>query len=321
MTSPPFFYCSELSRGFAEKTYGTASVGDVWLMIEYPFWWASKAFQESHLSPSVKSHLNRFLKSIPRSRLLFIKRDRLGRSGELSVFVVRCREREPSTVQLRIKDYEELRGIDLVGIARASGVEALAAGVVRERPLYLICTHGRRDKCCAKFGYPLYKSLSAQDTSVWQSSHVGGDRFAANLVCFPHGLFYAHMTLEMSRHVIAEYEARRVVLDKYRGRACYSYPAQAAEYFIRTEGRIAGLDALRQLDCRPAGEKSWRVRFAAGEDDAPETVHEARVRNVMSVFQSYNTCHAAEAKSVPQYLLDEYSVTSMGILPTASDPS
>jgi hypothetical protein len=312
MTSPPFFYCSELSRGFAEKTYGTASVGDVWLLVEYPFWWASKAFQDSHLSPAVKSHLNRFLKSIPRSRLLFIKRDRLGRSGEFHVFVVRCRERDPSIIQLRIKGYEELRSIDLAVIARGSGIEALSAGVIRERPLYLICTHGKRDKCCAKFGYPLYKSLSAQDTSVWQSSHVGGDRFAANLVCFPHGLFYAHMTLEMSRQVIAEYEARRVVLDKYRGRACYSYPAQAAEYFVRTEARIESLDALRQLDCTRMGEKSWRVRFAAGEGDTAETVYEARVRNVMSDFQSYNTCHAAEAKSVPQYLLDDYSVTSVG---------
>lgn len=321
MTSPPFFYCSELSRGFAEKTYGTASVGGVWLLVEYPFWWASKAFQESHLSPAVKSYVNRFLKSIPRSRLLFIKRDRLGRSGELSVFVVRCREREPSVVQLTIKDYEELLGVDLLGIARGSGVEAPTAGVVRERPLYLICTHGKRDKCCAKFGYPLYKSLSAQDTAVWQSSHVGGDRFAANLVCFPHGLFYAHMTLEMSRHVIAEYEARRVVLEKYRGRACYSYPVQAAEYFIRTEGRIAGLGALRQLDCTPTGEKSWRVRFAGLEEVTAGTVYEARVRNVTSAFQSYNTCHAAEAKSVPQYLLDEYSVTSIGVSPKRLDLS
>lgn len=321
MTSPPFFYCSELSRGFAEKTYGTASVGDVWLLIEYPFWWAYKAFQDSHLSPAVKSHLNRTLKSIPRSRLLFIKRERIRRGGELSVFIVRCRERAPSIVQLGIKDYEELCGIDLVGIARGSGSEASAAAVIRERPLYLICTHGKRDKCCAKFGYPLYKSLSAEDTSVWQSSHVGGDRFAANLVCFPHGLFYAHMTVEMSRRVIAEYEARRLVLDKYRGRACYSYPVQAAEYFIRTQSRIEVLDGLRQMDCTPAGEKSWRVRFKGMGGAAVESIYEARVRNVTSEFQSYNTCHAAEARSVPQYLLDHYRVESMDVHSASSDLS
>lgn len=322
MTIPPFFYCSALSREAVEKTYGTASAGDVWLLVEYPFWWGSKAFQESQLSPAVKSHLNRALKSIPRSRLLFIKRDRLHRSGELSLFIVRCREREPSIIQFRIKDYEELRTIELAEVARGDGGEARAGGVISERPLYLVCTHGKRDKCCAKFGYPLYKSLSALTTSVWQSSHVGGDRFAANLVCFPHGLFYAHMTDESSRHVIEEYEARRVVLDKYRGRACYSYPAQAAEYFIRTEGRIEGLDALRQLDCTRTGEKSWRVRFAGGDGDAAgETIYEARVRNVMSDFESYHTCHAVEAKSVPQYLLDEYSVTSAGVGPKVYDLS
>src|SRR5215210_4866392 len=97
----PFFYCSELSRGFAETTFGTASVGNLWLLIEYPYWWGPHALYESSMSPEVKAYLNRFLKIVPRSRLLLIKQER--REGDaLNVFVVRSRERGSSIERLRI---------------------------------------------------------------------------------------------------------------------------------------------------------------------------------------------------------------------------
>lgn len=316
MISQQSFFCSELSRGFAEKTYGTASVGDLWLLIEYPFPWGPQALKDSDLSPAVKAYLMRVVKTIPRSRLLFIKRDRMPKD-ELAVFVVRCREQTPSITRLTINNYEQLLDIDLKGIA-AGSVPSTEAGESSDSPLYLVCTHGRRDKCCAKFGYPLYKSLSATHASVWQSSHVGGDRFAANLVCFPHGLFYAHVTEESGRLCLEEYEARRLVLNKYRGRACYQYPVQAAEYFIRTEGRIMGLDELRHLGCERIEERQWRVRFAAR---GGERIYEARVRGVRSDFQIHNTCHSTEEKSVIQYQLDDYRATSLSPGQTVSEPS
>ncbi|HEV2915684.1 MAG TPA: sucrase ferredoxin [Pyrinomonadaceae bacterium] len=302
--SQHFFYCSELSRGHAEKTFGTASIGEVWLLVEYPFSWGPKAFHDSDLSAEVKAYLNRAIKTIPKARLLFIKQGRRT-GGELSVFVARCREQNPSIVRLGLSRYEQLLDINMQAIAKGEPNPDAAAW---NSPLYLVCTHGRRDKCCAKFGYPLYKSLRSANASVWQSSHVGGDRFAANLLCFPHGLFYAHMTEEAARHVIEEYEARRIALDKYRGRSCYSYPVQAAEFFIRKEAGLASLDELRQLDCERVGEKRARVRFRTADG---KVVHEAVVRSAASPFQSFNTCHATEEKSVIQYVLDDYRVTSV----------
>lgn len=308
------FYCSDLSRGFAEKTYGTASVGDVWVLIEYPFPWGVKALQDSDLSAAIKAHLTGIVKTTPRARLLFIKRDRKPVDG-LTVFVVHCREHKPTTTRLRINDYEQLLDIDLALItSRADSSEAGDS----DHPLYLVCTHGRRDKCCAKFGYPLYKSLSNTSAAVWQSSHVGGDRFAANLVCFPHGLFYAHMTEESGRLCLEEYESGRLVLDKYRGRACYQYPVQAAEYFIRTEGGIIGLDELRHLGCERRAERQWSVRFASKDGG---TIYEARVRSINSAFQSYATCHATQEKSVIQYQLDDYRATRLSPEQTVSGPS
>jgi hypothetical protein len=299
---PNFFYCSELSRAAAEKTYGTASVGAFWLLLEYPFAWASSALEESNLSASVKAHLKKAVKQVPHGRLLFIKKER-SRLRRITLLIARCHEREPYIIRLELEDYQQLLDIDPASITR----ENLPAGAsILHEPLFLVCTHGRRDKCCAKFGYPLFKSLSeSAGQTVWQSSHVGGDRFAANLLCFPHGLFYAHVAAETGRAIMKEYGESRLALQNYRGRACYSYPVQAAEFFIRSESGISALDDLRYLNHARLSDERWQVRFL---ERARELVHEVKVSRFMSEFQNYVTCHAVHERPLPQFRLDAYEI-------------
>ena len=295
------FFCSDLSRRSAEKTFGTASIGAVWLLLEYPHGWPRKAFDESALPDAVKRHFRETLASVRHSRLLFIKTDRGRRDERMNLFVVRCREREPSIVRLQVKDYDDVRAIDLASVARG---QDLQGGELTKEPLHLVCTHGRRDKCCAKFGIPVYNALrDCEGESVWQSSHVGGDRFAANVVCFPHGLFYAHATEESARRIVSEYRAGRVVLEKFRGRACYLGFTQAAEFFARTESGLTEIDALRFRSSAPEGPFAWRVRFV--EESARRT-HELLVASRTSEFQNFITCHAEEPRAVPQFVLEEY---------------
>lgn len=299
MADRHFFYCSELSLQVAEITYGTASIGDVWLLLEYRQSWGPKAFQDSTLSPTVKAYLKRAVRLIPRSRLLFIRQDRINR-GHLNLFVVRCRETDPTVVKFELGSYERLLDID---IPSAVSGDSLAGGSLMNKPVFLVCTHGRRDKCCAKFGYPVYKALRGfTGDSVWQSSHVGGDRFAANLVCFPHGLFYAHVTEEEGKRIVGEYNRRRLVLDGYRGRACYPYPVQAAEFFVRKNSGITGIDDLRYREHEQRGENTWRVRFDTLHDGG---VHEVNVISRASEFKNYITCHSTEERRVVQYLLGD----------------
>lgn len=297
------FYCSELSRHAAEKIYGTASTGAVWLLIEYPRAWGPHALRDSALSPHVKQHLSRLLKTIPRSRLLFIKQEP-GLKERLTFFIVRSRESDPFIVKFELDRHEQLMQID---VAAAAAGNVSAGGIVTDdQSLFLICTHGKRDKCCAKFGYAVYKAARAEEREdVWQSSHVGGDRFAANLICFPHGLFYAHVTRESGRIIVDEYRQRRLVLDEYRGRACYSFPVQAAEFFIRRETGLTGLDELRYLDQERLGETLWRIRFMT---HAGGIVHQARVASIFSEFQTLITCQSTGEKNVTQYQLEDYRV-------------
>jgi hypothetical protein len=290
-----------LSRRSAEQTFGTASVGAVWLLLEYPHGWGRHAFDDSALSPAVKNFFKETMAGIKHSRILFIKTDRGRRDARMNLFVVRCREREPFIVRLQLKDYEDVRALDISSVA--SGRD-LQGGELTREPLHLVCTHGRRDKCCAKFGMPVYNALrDCEGESVWQSSHVGGDRFAANVISFPHGLFYAHATEESARRIVSEYRAGRVVPDKFRGRACYLGFTQAAEFFARAESGLREIDALRFRSSAPEGPSAWRVRFV--EEGAGRT-HELLVARRKSEFQNFITCHSEDERPVPQFALEEY---------------
>jgi hypothetical protein len=299
-----FFYCSALSREASEQPFGTASTADAWLLLEYSSAWGARAFQESLLTRAVKAHLKKALLSVPRSRLLFIKQERAS-GNHLSLFTVRSTETDASIARVKLTDYEQLLSVNLAGMLAGE----LAAGAEPwERPLFLVCTHGRRDKCCAKFGYALYKSLRADaGDDVWQSSHVGGDRFAANLICFPHGLFYAHVSADAGREIISQYNQQTVSLNNYRGRCCYPSPIQAAEFFLRSESGLGGINDVLFLNYVPITGNHWLVRFISRQGGQ---THEVYLKSQLSEFQKPMTCQAREEKQVVQYSLSDYRLIS-----------
>ena len=108
-------------------------------------------------------------------------------------------------------------------------------------PLLLVCTHGKHDRCCARYGRPLYQALAEQadDGWVWQSSHVGGDRFAGNVVVLPDGLYFGRVEPADAWSLLDEYLAGRIDLEHYRGRSAHTFAEQAAERAIRADDRAA----------------------------------------------------------------------------------
>lgn len=192
----------------------------------------------------MKASLREQLRARPHTRLLFVRRpDRRGRS-ELRAYAATSREGEESLSGLRFESYDELRHLDLA-----------AAGEPLEHPLFLVCTHGKHDPCCARHGRPLYESLAEQldEGWVWQSTHVGGDRFAGNLVCLPHGIYYGRVEREDAVGVLDEHLAGRIALDRYRGRSALSFAAQAAEHDVRREEDLRGIGELRLEREEPGG--------------------------------------------------------------------
>ena len=104
-----------------------------------------------------------------------------------------------------------------------------------EKNQVFVCTHGRHDRCCAKFGQTVYKKLRDQtnaenlEIEVWEASHLGGHRFAANLMLLPQGHFHGHLTEDMIPAFLEAWKSERIHASSYRGHSFTDGPRQVAE--------------------------------------------------------------------------------------------
>jgi hypothetical protein len=246
-------FCAETSRDHAEPLHATASRIDTWILIEYRGLWAHDAVDGSTLSRNLKEYLVSERMRLPRSRILFVRRSERGSTDGVLAYVARS---TPSERELRCLELE--RHDDLVGLDLAT------AGRPVDHPLLLVCTHGKHDRCCARYGRPLYDAVREQveEGSVWQSSHVGGDRFAGNLVVLADGVYYGRVEPAEAWPVVEAALERRVHLPLYRGRSCYGFAAPAAEIAVREATSLLGVDEVRVRSIAPDGD-AWRAEVEA----------------------------------------------------------
>ena len=279
-------FCADLSRDNDEPLAATASRIDHWFLIEYRGLWARDALSGSGLSDQVKQHLRDQVRSVPHGRLLFIRRpDRRGRP-ELVAFAAASRPGQTTVTKTQFWAYDDLRRVDLLAEP--------AAG----HPLFLVCTHGKHDPCCARYGRPLFEALRDEldPDWAWQVSHIGGDRFAGNLVCLPEGLYYGRVDRETASSVLDEHFGRRILPAHYRGRSIYTFPVQAAERWIREQADVDGIDdlSLRRVE-RDNG--TWRVTFEARGESHEVGVDEERADLTLM------TCNSESLERPPRFVV------------------
>lgn len=280
-------FCADLSRENDEPLTATASRIDHWFLIEYRGLWTHDALPGSGLSDQVKQQLREQVASVRHGRLLFVRRpDRRGHP-RLLAFTASSRPGETRVTRTEFETYEDLRGVDL------------RSGAPVEHPLFLVCTHGKHDPCCARYGRPLYEALrdELEPDWAWQSSHIGGDRFAGNLVCLPHGLYYGRVAREDAVGVLDEHFDGRVALGHYRGRSSRPFAAQAAERSIREATGLLGIDDLHLADFERNGAE-FRVVF----EDRHRTRHERRVVREFGA-EDFLTCTAPEPQRPRRYVV------------------
>ena len=246
-------FCSEISRDNDESLGASASRIDHWLLVEYRGLWSHDALAGSGMSDQVKARLAELIASRRRTRLLLIRRpDRRRRPG-LAVYVADSRQGAERLARLDIENHEELRVVD-----------PFQAAAPVEGPLFVVCTHGKHDRCCALHGRPLWETLSEQvdEDSVWQCTHIGGDRFAGNVVVLPQGIYYGRVDRGDVASLLDDHLAGRISLAHYRGRSCWSFAVQAAERRIRAEEGLHRLDDLSLSSVERDPEGRWTVSFA-----------------------------------------------------------
>jgi hypothetical protein len=304
MTETPY-YCAQASLTAGEMCFGTAVNADIWLLIEVPEPWGKNAVKESSMPSVVKDHLTGLTRTSKRIRTQLIKQEPRT-NWPRHVFIAFTRQHGPNMVGMEINSYDELLRLN-AGKLLERQVDLDHQQI--DEPIHLVCTHGRHDKCCAKFGFATYKFMhSIAPDSVWQTSHVGGDRFASNVISFPTGTYYGHVD-DVSAMAIIDAEARHeIYLERYRGRTCFGTHGQVAEYFVRRESGIRSVDALNREWVKPNDERTqWTGHFTS---DNGRKQHVVTFKQHRSSFSARLTCHASEEKSPFEYRLLEYSEKS-----------
>jgi hypothetical protein len=280
--------CSSISATSSEPLRATASRYRHWLLVEQPGPWGHDALVESDLPADVGRSLRDTGRRLGIRVLLIKRRDRP--RGLRRCYLAYTGARERRVRSLDLDDPADLLSLDLAGLAlrRFEGI-----GMTVDEPLSLVCTHGKHDQCCARFGAPLFRAIEHLD-AAWECTHVGGDRFAGNLVCFPHGMYFGRVPAAEASGVVAAYADGRVTLAHYRGRSAFSPPVQAAEQEVRSRLGVDGVDDLVLAAHRRLPGRRHVVEFAT-VDGARHTVD---VR-VVDLAARRLTCKADDA-AVPR---------------------
>lgn len=296
-SDPGWAPCSDRSRERADPLAGTGGYGARWLLVEIDGGWGAHAFFESSFDPAIGRALVR------RAEAAGIRPVAIRRYGR------RADERRGQTRwRWALADAREGReGVRWGVVDDPARLLDLAldgtAGTPSDQPVLLVCTHARHDQCCAVRGRPVAKALARGFTEqTWESSHLGGDRFAATMIVLPHGLYYGRVSPTDAVTVVDRYLEGEIVEEFYRGRSSLSNVVQAAQSFARDVTGDFRIGALAPLGEERTGEGSWTVDLAL--DDAVVTVALRETRSAPLL----STCGATRAASVREFALESIAL-------------
>jgi hypothetical protein len=272
---------------------GTASTIRRWLLVEHDGPWGADALRDARLPSEVRATLRRAERDLG-VRVLFVRRPDRASAAPTAILTIAAIDTGPDDPRIErtdLPDLEALIGTDLTSFAAGGTL-----GWPRSpEPLLIVCTQGRRDPCCAERGRPLATALARGfPDQTWESTHVGGDRFAGNLVIFPEGLYFGRVDPDGAIRVAAAYLDGRIDLARFRGRACYPMDVQAAEQILRFD---TGWDRLDAVAFDRAERLGTITRVAFLTPDGLVSVTLERLRGAPARL----TCHAEQPGVPPGY--------------------
>ncbi|GGQ15952.1 sucrase ferredoxin [Streptomyces griseomycini] len=232
--------CSTVSRELDEPVAGTAATARTWLLLEQPGPWGAKALTSSHLDPALGRALEAAAKGTG-VRIALVRRP--GRHADRRVPAARrvyVGHTVPGRVWLHTAtttDPERLLGLDFAALGRGepAAFDTVLGGRPHEGgPLALVCTNGKRDRCCALLGRPLAAELAASGVKgVWEVTHLGGHRFSPTVLVLPYGYAYGRAEAHAVKEVLHRAQEGRIVVEGCRGNSAWERPGQAAELAVR----------------------------------------------------------------------------------------
>ncbi|MEU3983109.1 sucrase ferredoxin [Streptomyces sp. NPDC026672] len=279
--------CATVSRSLDEPVSGTAATATTWLLLEQPGPWGAEALTSSHLDRELGRALKRAAEGTGVRIALIRRPGRHADSGAPPLRRVYAAHTVPGDVWLHsatTRDPRRLLDLDFTALGagdhRTFGT-ALGGEPHVGAPLALVCTNGKRDRCCALLGRPLAAELAASGVpGVWEVTHLGGHRFSPTVLVLPYGYAYGRAEAHAVKEVLHGVQEGRVVVEGCRGNSAWERPGQAAELAVRTavdEYTTGVLSVLRTEGTAPrwtvtvahVDGRRWRVVVAQGASLPP----------------------------------------------------
>jgi hypothetical protein len=290
------YSCAAASLGRDEPAVGSASTVRAFLLVENAGPWGVDALRDARLPEDVKAGL-RAHSARAGVRVLLVRRHRGAESGPgLRVFAAWADAALPWLETATLQDPAALLDLDLDALShgRSPGLDRT------DRPVFGVCTHGRHDSCCATLGRPTAAALTrSHPEETWDVSHVGGDRFAANVLVLPEGLYYGRVSAAAAPGLAARHLAGHLDLDLLRGRSGFAFPVQVAEVAVRRtvgETRTAAVRLVGRPVADPADPALLTVRL-----DVDGTPYDVVVRRSQTREEHQLTCRARRSEVAPTY--------------------
>jgi hypothetical protein len=251
--------CSALAREADLALAGTATQARRWLLLEHGGPWGREAAVDTELPDVVAAALARF-----DGRVLLVRRPGRATANGPVAFLATTTEQGG-----------ELRRADLERLEDVADLDPAVDGRPLDGSLVLVCTHRRRDPCCARRGVPVLNALRRHVAGelLWRSSHHGGHRFAANVLALPSGVQLGRVEPGHAEIVAATLADGRIPLDHFRGRSLHAPAVQAADAELRRSRRLDRVADVRLIghegDVVVLATPSEQVELRVSEETGP----------------------------------------------------
>lgn len=223
MTDSP--RCSDLQH---EPMPGTGQKKKVYVAFEWPGGWSHDVLDGGTFDPELSKTLKQFMADNSAGLQLMRRPGRAGHKshGSYKVFLAFTDEGIMETLELSAP--EDILKLDLSGPWKNPGARRVA------HPVLLVCTHGKRDVCCAIKGRPMAAELSKRypGDEVWESSHTKGHRFAPSIILLPWGYSFGRLGIEAGDGLMCAARRGEYFAPGNRGRGLWSPQGQVAEVAV-----------------------------------------------------------------------------------------
>lgn len=340
------FFCSIAAQRASEDLVGTAGHYQTYVLIECPLPWPSTAFDSEHISPELRQYI-KALSASKTVRFLCISRDTQAQKGTTLIVYDRLDRIAPSVTANNLTQFSSgYRGCefhldnlnDVISCLEAywqnkalpKANQQLLGQPIAQQDI-LVCTHGMKDKCCAKLGKPIFRGAermaekgTLQAVRIWRASHIGGHRFAPTAIVLPDGRYYGRLSLSALQALVTHQGAIEQLRPVYRGWSLLPKPLQLLEKeLLLTHGWSWFTRGVSyQQVCSDTEEGAIAVELSALEPNGKITYYRADIcQDEQQTYLGKKSCNDSSPSQILKYKIVNFSIEQNSLIKPSLEPA